>query len=337
MPLTASASSDCLVVGASERLQNYCLQNNLSKGVVDYERLQLVDNRLRLEGYQNGVGVLGPRVFKNPQTFTIIKPAFQHQQNINGGNPPKPIVLDIGTFDDPNLYRIGGFTYGMDVAYGGRYLYGDGRYVNYSLGYNFAYSPKHSLSTNTYAASLCSYNHITSLWYVDACATASQIDKDLSEDARQTISLSTTRLLSGATGEHQEIGIGYNHYLTTSYEQNQLKLGFDTIFASGKFFGIDATLGEAVSGHLATRYAVVGNATVYIAQKPITITVAYKKSAGGNWLGMMRQEQSASIEISYPLWRAVNAVLGYHQIESNVDYFDDAYPSFGLQFAGVRF
>ena len=194
-----------------------------------------------------------------------------------------------------------------------------------------------SFNINTLIGEFCSYNHIQRSWYVDACISASQIHKDLSNEKWQNLSLSTSRLLKGAKGVNHEFSVGYNHYIGKIYEQSQVKLGIDTIFASGMFFGVDTTLGEIVSGHLATRYAFGVNATRFIAQKPVKISFAYKQSDGGSWLGVMRDEQSSSIQVKFPLWGAVSAVVGYNQKKSNVDYFNDAYPNFGLQLADIRF
>jgi len=336
-PLKAAANTECVVRGASERLQNYCLQNTLSEKIVDYRQLLIVDNRMRLEGYKKGLGILHSDVAINPQSYAVLQPYTHYERNINGGNPAKPIVLEFGTFDDQTLYRRSGFTYGLGFRYEGRYLYGEGRYLNYSLRKKFAHDPYGSFNINTLIGEFCSYNHIQRSWYVDACISASQIHKDLSNEKWQNLSLSTSRLLKGAKGVNHEFSVGYNHYIGKIYEQSQVKLGIDTIFASGMFFGVDTTLGEIVSGHLATRYAFGVNATRFIAQKPVTISFAYKQSDGGSWLGVMRDEQSSSIQVKFPLWGAVSAVVGYNQTKSNVDYFDDAYPNFGLQLADIRF
>tara|TARA_B110000211_G_scaffold4798_1_gene5346 strand:- start:371 stop:1420 length:1050 start_codon:yes stop_codon:yes gene_type:complete len=333
----AAAYTGCLVPGASERLQNYCLQNALSEGVVDYQQLQLVDTRLRLQGYKNGLGVLGAKDVRKPKTYAVVQPYVGYEENINGGNPAKPIIFQFGVFDDPSLYRKSGLIYGLGIGFGGRYLYGEGKYVNYSLGNEFGYSPKHALSTTKSVGSLCSYNHIQGWWYVDACTNASRTLKYLSGETHQNFSLTAARIVSGANGSSREIKLGYNQYFSEIYVQRQLKFGIDSMFASGNFLGIDATFGEAIPGHLITRYALAGRATAHFGGKPITITVSYKQSDGGNLLGVVRDEQNTSLLLSYPLWGTVSASIGYTQTQSNVDYFDDAYPSFGLQLAGFQF
>ena len=58
---------------------------------------------------------------------------------------------------------------------------------------------------------------------------------------------------------------------------------------------------------------------------------------GGLLLGAARDAKTASISVSYPVWRNLTATLGYAKTNSTIDYFDTSGPTLALDFDAIKF
>jgi len=125
----------CVGLGADERLENYCLVSALNVATVTKTDLLSIDHRLRREGYKDGLGVQGAEPVDNLSALFSLTPIFRYEDNINGGNSPQPLVVgNLSFIGDENFHKQSGVLVGLNAGLGGRYIYDQGRYLNYHLG-----------------------------------------------------------------------------------------------------------------------------------------------------------------------------------------------------------
>ena len=335
-PVVVNAS--CIGLGADERLENYCLVSALNGATINKTDLLFIDQRLRHEGYKDGLGIQGTKPVDNLSTLFSVTPIFRYEDNINGGNSPQPLVVgNLRFIGDENYYKQSGVLIGLTAGLGGRYIYDQGRYLNYSLGTGYAQGFQNGVGIVSQNVSLCSVNHIAKRWYVDACADQARERKKLMDTTNSNIKLIGSHVFSSPTKQHKQFKFGINRYLADNYNQNQIQFGFNTTHPQGVFTGLDTTFGEAVNEQLATRFFVAGTVGLYFARKPLKFTASYRRSSGGLLLGFDRDSNTASISATYPVWRNFTATLGYSNTDSNIDYFDASGPSLDVQFAAIQF
>ena len=334
--LPSFASAACYIDGASGRLANHCALDKIQGARVDLRSLKLIDYKLKLEGKTGGLG-FPSRMEKNSLT-KFLYPILSYSNNINGGNSPEPLVLGNLSFDgEKELYRKEGILVGLGAGFGGRYIYREGRYINYGINTSYAHSPKHGIGIATTSANACSVNHIKNWWYLDACANTSRTRKDITDDTNSNISLISSKVYSSGENTYNEASFGVNRYFAEAYTQNQFVLGYDTIHQNGVHSAIGVTFGEAVENQLATKFSLRAKIITQLANKPLTVSASYTNADGEMLLGFERSEESYSIGASYPLWGSLKASVGYRTSDSTIDYFDVSTPTFGVQFSSFDF
>ena len=334
--LVSPASAACYVDGASTRLSNYCALDKIQGARVDVRTAQLIDYKLKLEGSKQGLGF--PTRVEPHSTSKAIYPILSYSNNINGGNSPEPLVLGNLTFEgDENLNRKEGIVAGLGVGLNGRYIHAEEKYLTYGANASYAYSPEHGIGISTTSANVCSVNHISNWWYVDACANTSRVRKDITDDTNSNISISGSKVFTSSENSYSQMNLGVNRYFASVYTQNQVVIGLDTIHANGVYSAFDVTFGEAVENQLATRFSVSAQVTAQVANKPLTLSASYARADGGMLLGVERSGNTVGISASYQVWKNLSASIGYRRTDSTIDYFDVSTPTFGIQFAAIQF
>ena len=334
LPCVASAA--CYVEGASGRLGNYCALDKIKGARIDLRTAKLIDYKLKLEGNQSGLGF--PSRVKPNSVSKAIYPILSYSDNINGGNSPEPLVLGNLTFiGKEELFRKEGVLAGVGLGLSGRYIHDEGRYLSYGVNASYAHSPKHGIGIATTSANVCSVNHVKNWWYVDVCANTSRVRKDIADSSNSNLSVKSSKVFESSDGVYSEASFGINRYFSESYTQNQFIFGYDTIHSNGVFSALNITLGESIKNELTTRFAVRGRVSRQLANKSLTLTAGYSKADGGKLFGVERNENTYSVSATYPIWRNFRATVGYRITDSTIDYFDVRTPSFGIQFAPIKF
>ena len=328
--------ANCLAAGSSERLQNYCFINEIDGERMGFRTAQVIDARLKREGYEVGLGLPLEMDSNSIQFFAV--PTLVYSSNINGGNPTEPLVLGQLVFDgDPELFRKAGILAGLGVGLRGREIYGEGRYLDYRLSGNYAVNPRHNVKVGNASASVCSKNQITDWWFVDACANTSNVTKELTDESQSNVNLSVARVFEGENQSYNSVNFGLNRKFTDDYTQNELLLGWDTLHQGGVFTGFDVTFGEAVENELTTRFSVSSTTSLNVANKQLTISLSYREARGQVLFGTDRDDVTKSITASYPIWGDLSATVGYSQTDSTISYYDVEAPSIGIQFKSYVF
>ena len=334
--LPTIASAACYVDGASTRLSNYCALDKIQGARVDVRTAQLIDYKLKLEGSTRGLGF--PTRVKPHTTSKAVYPILSYSDNINGGNSPEPLVLGNLTFTgDETLYRKEGVVAGVGAGFSGRYIHAEGKYLTYGVNASYAHSPKYGLGVATTSANVSSINHIKNWWFLDAHVNTSRARKDITDGTNSNISLVSSKVYASGENTYSEASFGVNRYFAESYNQNQLLLGYKTIHPNGVYSALNLTVGESVENQLATKFALSGQLTTQLANKPLKLSASYSQADGGMLLGVARDETTIAVSVSYPIWKNLTASVGYRRTDSTIDYFDVSTPTFGIQFAAIQF
>lgn len=334
----ATAEAQCLVAGASARLSNFCLLEQMSQGSIDYRLALFIDTRLKSEGYSRGIGLPNSEAAPSVSTKAFVQPILFYSDNINGGNSPEPLVLGNLTFyGDEELYRKEGVVAGLGAGLSGRFILDEGRYINYGVDASYAHSHEFDLGVIKTSLNVSSINHIKNWWYLDAHITTSSVRKDITDNTTSTISLVSSKVYSFGGDRYSEASFGVSRYFAEGYIQNQLTLGYDTIHSNGMFSSVDVMLGEALEGQLTTQFSSRAVVSMQIANKPLSLIARYSIADGGMMLGFERNDNTYEISVTYPLWENLTATVGYRVTDSTIDYFDVDTPTFSVELKSIKF
>ena len=326
----------CSLGSISERLENYCLINKINSSTITLATAQQFDIRMRNEGYDSNLSLNAgsTKGFRK----TAVSPILSWENDLNGGNPAKDLVLgEVNFSSDQDLYKKSGLVAGVRAGLQGRRIYGAGLYFDYSLNGSHSRSGVHDIAITQTGISLCSKNHITKWYFIDGCADISRTNKEITDQKTKNIRLTTSHIFSSQNSNYHKASFGLNRNFTSTYTQHQLTFGLDTIHSNFQTSSFYLTFGEAVQGELANRFSVAGNANLLHENKNILFNWRFSQADGGKLLGFDRSEKSLSLSITYPLSRFVTATVGYRKTDSTIDYFDTGYPTFSLQFQSFEF
>ncbi|MDC1482361.1 hypothetical protein N8146_08810 [Ascidiaceihabitans sp.] len=300
----------------NERLVNYCLLESVTGKLIDERTAILVSQRLKQEGYFGGL--------TSPLVRTHVFPTLSHSSNINGGNPDKSLILGELEFEgDPNLVAKEGAVVGANFSSTYRATYKEGQYLNASLLVGVSFSPEHSMNYTTLNWSACSRNKLRPASYLDFCVNASNLNRKLSIDRTESVSLSLGHLKYRSKFGFSDLGYGLKRSFYEGYEQNQAHISLDTIHEKQWYSSVRVRLGEAVADKLALNYGLDASATRMIGGRLITVSLGREFSNGGKLLGVNRADRTTRVQVSVPLTEKVSAKVGYAKTDSSIDYFDE--------------
>ena len=332
--LATTARASCVDIGGDERLQNYCLLNEVNGKIVDGKTAVMIDKRLQRTG-QTSTSDFG--TYNRSLPSFSMTPILRYEENINGGNAAKPLVIGGVSFEgDKDFYQTSGIVGGLGIFMDGRTIFGESRYLNYSLNGSYAFNPSGG-EIITINVKMCSLNHIKKSWYIDACANQSRSIKNLAVTANRNLKLVTSHIFTGTNKKYNQLEFGYNRLFTSDYTQNQVTVGIETLHSNNIHTGLEATLGEAIHQKIVTRTAIGGILSSIVVGKPLRLRMSVSDANGGLLLGAARDAKTASISVSYPVWRNLTATLGYAETNSTIDYFDTSGPTLALDFDAIKF
>jgi hypothetical protein len=335
--LTATtAQASCLNPNADTRLRTYCVAETLLGNADTLNDALLLDTLLKREGFAAGVGL--PNRVEHSSTQTFVTPTVDYNSNINGGNPNRPLVLGGLEFTgDEEFLRKEGIVAGFGAGVNGRNIIGEGRYLDYGIAANYAYSPQHGLSIARANANVCSRNHIRNQWYVDACGDATRLMRDLAAENTAGLALSTAKLFSTGNGAYHSTSFGVRRHYAESYQQNQIQLGWSTVRHRGAYTSLNTAFGETVPNQLSLRRSVSATVGTTVFDRALTATVGYSYSDGGRLLGFERNDTTRSLTLNYALNANLSVTVGYRSVDSSIDYFSEQEPVVSVQCAPLRF
>ena len=332
---STDAVASCFNENASTRLRSYCLTESLIGSSISLENANTLDVLLQREGY-NGFGIWQP--VSSDWYNTFLAPEFYFSNNVNGGNPRRPLILGNLSFTGAEEnYAKSGIVTGLNSGLNGRFLTGEGKYIDYTLAASYVYSPQHSLSIARGSANICSRNFIVNQWYIDACGDTTRLVRDLVAETNSGLSLSAAKLFGTGNGAFHSASFGVRRYYAEEYQQNQIQLGWNTVRNRGAYTSFNFSFGEAVPNHLAQRRSVSATLGTTVFDRALSATASYSYADGGKILGFERDEITRSITINYAITNSLSVNVGFREVDSSIDYFSEREPIVSLQFAPIRF
>lgn len=344
----APALAACLTLGADERLTARCLIDALTRAGPGLQA-SIDPLLLRLLARQGLPGVPEQRL----TTQRYVQPLLSWARNINGGNPDRPLdvtfyIDDDGNPDTPPVpvevsftaqppFEQAGVLGGLRAGIQGRYIYRPGGYFDFNVYGSYEYAPAHDIGVSAYFGRLCSYNGFRLNWTLDACITTSEINRKYSLDKLDTADLSVSRMFDFGPGFHQRVYAGMRNADTLDYEQPQYFFGIQNISERFPFLAIEATFGEPVRNQTVLLQAVSATVSDQLFGRPFSLSLSHVYSGGEYIFGTERTERQLLVSAAYNVWRGYYVQVGYRDVDSSIDYFDESEPIFGISIASVRF
>ena len=318
-----SATANCLMFGENERLSNYCLLERVKGKLVDKNTAKIVAQRLLQEGYLGGL--------KAPKTSINFYPNISYSNNINGGNPDKPLILGDLTFEgEPALVTKKGVVLGINLNGSATNTYGEGRYINAFVSGAFFVSPRHRLSYTNARLGLCSKNKVTGNVYFDACAVQATQTKDITKSKDKSLTASLSRLSTIDGLGFTEGKIGVSHLITNDYNQNQVFLSLDTIHHKNLYSSLTIKFGEALYEQLAMKHRINLTLSSFVNGQKYSLGLSHEQSDGGILLGVSRSDKTQKASVTTNISAGTQLDFSLTRVESSIDYFNQMYPSINL-------
>ena len=323
----------CILAQTKDCTPTVCF--NLQTGkVLDFASVDLLDRRLKNEGYANGLGTGNDYKAERFSIKPYLLPTLSYSSNINGGNPGGTLVLGAFSFKgDEELVRKKGALIGLNAGLGGRLIYGEGRYLKYNVLAIYDHSPRHDIGIKQVGVGFCSKNHIYNWWYLDVCGNSNAVERELTEDKTDDLSISAAKIFSSSSQIHHRFTFGANRHFSKEYNQDQFLIGIDTLLATGMAIGINLTFGAKVENQLAVRKGINASLGTLVARKPLRLSVSYSEAKGGRLLGFQRDETTLIWGVSYSFHPKVSLTFSQKETDSSINYFDANEPSLGLQYS----
>lgn len=334
--LPAPAQAFCLNAAADSRLQVYCLSKVLAGTATTFQSAQMLDFRIKREGYTKGIGLPG-RV--NPVSFSpYVLPILEYSSDINGGNPNRPLQLGSLTFlGNEEFLRKKGVVFGAGVGGTGRAIYGQGKYIDFNFGASYVHSPEHDIGIARAGANLCSKNAIGGSYSLDGCLATSYLGRELTDQTSSSATISLNKLFSVDNNQFNQASLGVRRFFDDEYSQNQIIMGLETLHSSGVYTGLNASFGESIINTLVMRHSFSATVGTMLFNKPVSANISYSYSDGGKLLGFERDETTRFYNVTYTIHPRVNISVGYKDTNSSIEYFDESEAVFGIQLAPIRF
>jgi len=319
------ASASCLLFNENERLSNYCLLETVKGKVVDQNTAIIVSQKLKREGYFGGL--------KNSEWSTRFYPDFDYSDNINGGNPNKPLILGGLEFEgDPELIKQEGFIGTLNFYGSNRATFGPGRYLQANISAAYSYSPKHKNGFSNANLSSCYKHKLTSTNALDFCASASHQNKEIIEDTNKSLSLSMSKLGFDNNIGFSEGQIGIIRLISDDYIQSQLAFSWDIIHKRNLYSAISLRFGNPVELKTALNYGIDFNISRIINSRKFSLSFSHELNDGGMLFGENRSDITNKISMVSNLNENTKIKLSYISTDSSIDYFDQSYPNLKLTF-----
>ena len=319
------AHASCLLFNENERLSNYCLLETVKGKVVDQKTAIIVSQKLKREGYFGGL--------ENSEWSTRFYPDFDYSDNINGGNPDKPLIIGELEFEgDPELIKQEGVIGTVNFQGSNRATFGSGRYLQTNISAAYSYSPKRKNGFSNANLSSCYKHKLTTTNFLDLCASASHQNKEITEDTNKSLSLSMSKLRFDNNIGFSEGQIGIINLISDDYTQNQLTFSLHTIHKQNLYSALRLRFGNPVELITALNFGIDFNISRIMNGRKFSLNLSHELNDGGILFGENRSDITNKISLASNLNANTQIKLAYTSTNSSIDYFDQNYPTIKLTF-----
>lgn len=329
--MSASANDDCDQLIATGLLKHFCKLERFNGQLISPEFAKKLDAEIKNEGFSDGLKIGYPYKAKNLNIWSRVDPTLFYSENINGGISSKPLVLGSLILESDTTKKIeGGVVLGLKGSVGGKYLYGEGKYLNSNFDLAYNYNPTHRIGFSQISASICSINLIKNWWYIDACGDINEIKKKFTTRASSGVSLLSSSYISSAPSRHHKLTGGLKLHVEDAYSQSQILTGFETIHANSMSTNLNIILGEHLPGKHSLQRQFSVQANIPLGPKAVSVSGDFLKESGGSLLGYPRSDKTFIIGLSVRILNNLDLGFGYRITDSTINYYDVTEPIFSL-------
>ena len=263
-----------------------------------------------------------------------VTPLVKFDQNTNGGNSRKPLILgDMKFVGQPELEKRSGLVAGAVTDMKFRHATGWGKYVDFTASISEAVdvSKLNRIRTNNFK--FCSINHIHNWTYLDACYGEASTEKELSSSTNIYKNYKLSKLFQFKTDAYGKIGLGNEFINNGIFEQRVHTIDIETLNAQRRLSLIFKHGDKPrVTNQHALEQSVTISSSFKILQRHGNIAFTAQRFGGSKLLGFDRNDNSQTLILSTNISKHINLEFGYHKNISSIDYYSDEYPILNLNF-----
>ena len=318
----ATQSIACNGPTSDEIMSLRCNLEFVAGKVINRNELELLNSKLRSNGYLTFDGSIKPTYRKSDVTIT---PVVNYEPNINGGNPARNLVVGALEFiSDPAHFKVAGLTGGLKMQMDGRYASQGGLVVDVKAKSSRQQAidfPNFSILDQT--VSLCFRTQLSSWNHSRICHEYLYLKKNLSSTTLNNTSVgqyvySTSKnktFLNSVEFVHERGG----------YNFDSVNLTHRTIDFNGAGYTANATWkrSRTLSGVRERTVGIISSLDFHVFEE---IGLENTEVTHQPFLGIERKDRSWTITTRLQVLNNVAFRLGYTKLNSTIDYFDDEYP-----------
>lgn len=254
-----------------------------------------------------------------------VSPFLRHDPNLNGGFPEDHVTVSGLRFEIAEADRaVSGPIAGVTLAYGWRAGLGGGTALELRSALTVGHALGHDLMKLSLGAEGCLRHMARRDLYLHGCVDASLARFELGRSERVGARVGLTHLFEGFGGAHEltvegrvERSLG-----AQPYERGLLAVSLLSAMPGPVVWSARAELGQPVEGVLVTRARVQLGATFELMDRPTTVSVDWRRSAGGLFLGAPREDRTVTLSVSRPVSDRVRVSLALTRNASTAAPYD---------------
>ncbi|PTX52469.1 hypothetical protein IQ03_01278 [Gemmobacter caeni] len=254
-----------------------------------------------------------------------VSPFLRYDANLNGGFPEDHIMAGGFRFEVAEADRaVAGPIAGAILSYGGRAGLGGGTALEFRSSLMAGHALEHDLKKVAYSAEVCLRHMARRDLYLHGCLDAGGSRYELGRSDRTGARIGVTRILGGLGGVHEltiEGRLERDHGVRP-YERGLVALSLLSAMPGPVVWSARAELGQPVEGVLVTRARVQLGATFELMDRPTTVSVDWRRSTGGLFLGAPREDRTVTLSVSRPLSDRVRVSLALTRNASSAAPYD---------------
>jgi hypothetical protein len=126
-------------------------------------------------------------------------------------------------------------------------------------------------------------------------------------------------------------------FISDEYQQLQGSIVLNSLLPNSYKTNILFTKGETVENIISLNYSIALSINRIIYKKPLKVSLSQSFYDGGNFLGVIREDTSNQLSVSYPIYRGLNVSIGYVDNNSTIQSFSHNGPLVSVSFSTISF
>lgn len=260
-----------------------------------------------------------------------ISPLLSYDQNINGGNPDKPLVLNSLTLvGQDELKAESGLLLGINANASYSQPIAEGSYLNSALSLYYGIHPGSDLTVQHYGFNICGNTQFEQSWFGKSCISQSGSQRELGSSRNQYVSLEVGRAFSTSFTSQMAASLSLQRMFTYDYAQTVWGLQLDTI----RNFAPDTLLtlqkGEDLPYEHALDHSISIRHNILLGRRWFTISASRTSYDGSMLFGVERSDVSDTLSVSTLIPSVGRVSVGYSRTDSTIDYYDMDSPTISI-------